>query len=127
MLEITGDNVTKIKFGNKNGNSLAVNQIFCNYFFRFLTGYTGSDEIAYFGYVDNYDNPVNRTMVLQITRTALNMTGDIYASGNIGFGVAPSITYKRNVNGSINATSYYNNGTLIDFIHTLLKIMLIHH
>ena len=54
-------------------------------------------------------------MVLQITRTALNMTGDIYASGNIGFGVGPSITYKCNVNGSVNATSYYNNNNLIDF------------
>ena len=87
----------------------------CNYFFRFLTGYTGSDEIAYFGYVDNYDNPVNRTMILQITRTALNMTGDIYASGNIGFGVGPSTTYKCNVNGSVNATSYYNKNNFNRF------------
>jgi hypothetical protein len=42
-----------------------------------LTAETGSSEVAYFGYVDSYDDPINRTMVLQITRTALNMTGDI--------------------------------------------------
>ena len=44
-------------------------------------------------------------MVLGITRTVLNMTGDIYATGNIGFGVSPSLTYKCDINCSINATS----------------------
>ena len=44
--------------------------------------------------------------------STLNMTGDIYNSGNTGIGVAPSTTYKLNVNGSINSTSLYQNGTL---------------
>jgi hypothetical protein len=78
-LELNMDNTYKIKFGHRD--VWAVNHIFTNWFFRFLTAYTASNEIAYFGYVDSYDNPINRTMVLQITRTDLNMTGNIGASG----------------------------------------------
>ena len=37
----------------------------------------------FFGYVHSYDDPVNRTMVLQIQRTDLNMTGNIGASGSL--------------------------------------------
>lgn len=115
MLEIARLDVSanKIKFGHEG--RYAVNQLFCNFFFRFITSHTASDEIAYFGYVDSYEDPLNRTMVLGITRTTLNMTGDIYASGNVGIGVSASATYKCNINGSLNATSFFQNGTQIDF------------
>jgi hypothetical protein len=45
--------------------------------------------LAYFGYCDSYEDPTTRIMVLGITKKALNMTGDIYATGNVGFGVSP--------------------------------------
>ncbi len=37
----------------------------------------------FFGYVDSYDDRLNRTMVLGITRTDMNMTGNITATENI--------------------------------------------
>jgi hypothetical protein len=36
-------------------------------------------------------------------------------SGNVGIGITTAITYKLNVNGSLNSTSFYQNGILIDF------------
>ena len=48
-----------------------------------MTSHSNTNEIAFFGYVHSYDDPVNRTMVLQIPRTDLNMTGNIGASGNL--------------------------------------------
>ncbi len=79
-LEIAGYNgwAYKLKFGHINRWS--TNQLFCTNYFRFLST---TDPIAYFGYVDSYDDPVNRTMVLEITRTNLNMTGNISATGNM--------------------------------------------
>ena len=126
FLEIFSDNSNpiKIKFGHQvYPNLFQVNHLICSYLFRFLTSNTATNEIAYFGYLDNYETPTiaNRVMVLGITRTALNMTGDIYNTGNTGIGVAPSTTYKLNVNGSINSTSLYQNGTLIDFNTYALK------
>ena len=47
-----------------------------------MTAYTGSDEIAYVGYVESCDDPINKTMVLAIARSKLEMTGNIIASGN---------------------------------------------
>jgi len=83
-LEVGGFNaaVNKVKFGHMNRWS--TNQLFCSIFFRFLSA--EPNIIAYFGYVDSYDDPVNRTMVLEITRTSLNMTGNITASGTISEG-----------------------------------------
>ncbi len=52
------------------------------YFLQILTAYTGSDEIAYVGYVESCDDPINKTMVLAIARSKLEMTGNIIASGN---------------------------------------------
>ena len=76
-----GFNDIRLKIGH--ADRWGPNHLFCNAFYRFLTSYTLSNEVAYFGYVDSYDNPVNRTMVLQITRTDLNMTGNIGASGSL--------------------------------------------
>ena len=66
-------------------------------------------------------------MRVSISTTGVYMLNDLQTDGNIGFGVAPSATYKLNVNGSINATSYYNNNNLIDFNSYAIKLMLIVH
>ena len=42
-------------------------------------------------------------------------------SGNVGINTNASIGYKLNVNGSINSTSLFQNGTQIDFSSYLLK------
>ena len=94
ILELS-DGTQKVKFGSRtSAGNLGLNHIITNVWFRFIS--TDANLIAYFGYITNYDLPTQaeRVMILEITRTALNMTGDIYASGNIGFGVAPSLTYK---------------------------------
>ena len=54
-------------------------------------------------------------MILSIYRTGVYILTDLQTDGNIGFGVAPSALYKCNIAGSINSTSLYQSGTLIDF------------
>jgi hypothetical protein len=46
-----------------------------------------------------------------------NNTNNLYntASGSVAIGTTATATYKLNVNGSLNSTSLYQNGTLIDF------------
>jgi hypothetical protein len=61
-IEITGG--YRMKIGHVG--RWAANHYFCDTFMRFLSSQTASNEIAYFGYVDSYDDPVNRTMVLGI-------------------------------------------------------------
>ena len=68
ILEIKNSYLTPVKFKIGHYGRWAANQIFCDGFFRFLTSHTLSNEVAYFGYVDNYDDPINRTMVLQINQ-----------------------------------------------------------
>ncbi len=87
MLELA-ETTFKLKFGSwTNAGYLGVNHILCNNYFRFLT--TSAPAIAYFGYITNYDltTSAEREMVLEITRTALNMTGNGYFTGNFGIGV----------------------------------------
>jgi hypothetical protein len=104
----------KIKFGCFSANaSQGANQIFTTTCFRMLSADT-YNEILELGYVSNYDDPSPRTYVMLVTRTALTMTGDGSFSGNFAIGTTPG-TYKLNVNGSINSTSFYQNGTLINF------------
>ena len=47
---------------------------------------------------------------MTISSTGVNVNNDLGVSGNVGIGVAPA-TYKLNVNGSLNATSLFLNGT----------------
>ena len=68
--------IRTIYFGHET--RFGINNIFSNYFYRFLTSYTGTNDIAHFGYVDSYDTPTLRTLVLKITRDDLNMNGDLY-------------------------------------------------
>jgi hypothetical protein len=117
ILELTGDSITNIrlKFGNKNTSNFAVIQVFSTWFFRFLTAYTASNEIAYFGYVDSYDDPINRTMVLQITRTDLNMTGNIGASGSLNISGTTKLNNSATLISSLNvsgATILNNSNTI---------------
>ena len=115
FLEIT-DTINKLKIGSRtDAGYISTNHIICNTFMRFMSA--NPTTIAYFGYITNYElmTVAERVMILEITRTALNMTGDIYASGNFGVGVAPSALFKCNIAGSINSTALYQSGTLIDF------------
>jgi hypothetical protein len=72
-----------------------------------MTAYTGSDEIAYFGYEYNYDDPIIITMVLAITRSKLEMTDNMIASVSLNisgvttFNNATSILSSLNVSGNI--------------------------
>jgi hypothetical protein len=97
----------KIKFGHSN--LWSTNQLFCNRQFRFLTSETATSNIAFFGYIDSYDNPVNRTMILAITRTSCDMTGNITATKVIN---APIINASSNFNiNSVNINNWLFNST----------------
>jgi hypothetical protein len=47
---------------------------------------------------------------MTISSSGVNVNNDLGVSGNVGIGVAPA-TYKLNVNGSLNATSLFINGS----------------
>ena len=103
----------RIKIGSRVvGNTLTGNNIVCDYTIRAVSA-DSVGELFQVGSVPDYNSGV-RTWYFLITKTALSMTGDGYFTGNFGIGVAPA-TYKCNVNGSLNSTSLYQNGTLIDF------------
>jgi hypothetical protein len=48
---------------------------------------------------------------MTISSSGVNVNNDLGVTGNVGIGVAPSATYKLNVNGSLNATSVLVNGS----------------
>jgi hypothetical protein len=51
---------------------------------------------------------------MTISSSGVNVNNDLGVSGNIGFGVAPSATYKVNVNGDINCSGAFRvNGVAI--------------
>ena len=50
-----------------------------------------------------------------INRGNENIVMFINGSGNVGIGTTTNLTHKLNINGSLNSTSLYQNGTLIDF------------
>ena len=106
-----------MKFGHI-GRS-AANQIFCDSFIRIMTSYTGSNEIAYFGYVDSYDDPINRTMVLQITRTDLNMTGNIGASGKLNVSGTTILNNAATCISSLNVSGITTLSNTTNIIGTL--------
>ena len=53
------------------------------------------------------------TTRMTISSSGVNINDDLGVSGNVGIGVAPSATYKVNVNGTLNATSVLVNGSAI--------------
>ena len=66
-------------------------------FMRFLSAHTLSNEIAHFGYVDNYDNPLLRTTVLKITKDEMEMDGDLYLNKmNLSSSVGVYLSGKSN-------------------------------
>jgi hypothetical protein len=108
---ITG---ARVRFGSKTANTAqAVNSLFSTDEFRIISA-DAAFNLFTVAYVSNYDDPTPRTYVFFISRTALSMVGDGSFSGNLAVGTTPG-TYKCNINGSLNSTSFYQNGTLIDF------------
>ena len=103
----------KIKWGNINTN-FGCNKAVCNGPFR-LYSVPLSNIITTFHDITDYDTPTYNTIRVSISTTGVYILNDLQTDGNIGFGVAPSTTYKCNINGSVNATSYYNNNNLKDF------------
>ena len=115
-LEIRGtSNYNKIKFGatTSTGGVYCANRLYTTAPVRFLSTFNTStgNEIGSFWKIDNYDDPVNATQYFSISTDGTSIIGSL----NIGSTITLSTTYKCNIDGSVNATSYYNNNNLIDF------------
>ena len=95
----------RIKIGHSD--RWLLNHIFCGAFFRFLTSRTIGNELAYFGYVDSYDDPLVRTMVLKITRDSLEMDGDIYVN-NLANKSSPRGLYLSGITISSTISNFFN-------------------
>jgi hypothetical protein len=66
----------------------------------------------------NYSNISTNKPDLTLYNSWTKIVNDIYTTitaGNVAIGSSSTATYKLNVAGSLNATSIYNNGTLINF------------
>jgi hypothetical protein len=104
----------KLRFGSQTANTnLSVNIMTASRGLRFLSS-DATNTLFNVGWIADYNDPQPRNYIFFISRTALTMIGDGSFSGNFAIGTTPG-TYNLNVNGSINSTSFYQNGTLIDF------------
>jgi hypothetical protein len=88
-----------IQFGTTNGNNLTL--VDTNGFFS--TSATAGDMVL---------RSINNLLILSGTGTP-SIT--INAANYVGIGTAASATYILNVDGSINSTSLWQNGTQMDF------------
>ena len=85
----------QFKFGHEE--RWPINHMFSLTFMRFLSAYTLTNEIAHFGYVDSYDNPLLRTTVLKITKDEMEMDGDLYLNKmNLSSSVGVYLSGKSN-------------------------------
>ena len=77
------------------------------------TGANGADRIRL--KAGNIAFDTYSTLTPSGSRNTENIVMLINENGNVGIGTTTNLSYKLNVNGSINSTSLYQNGTLIDF------------
>ncbi len=104
----------KIRWGSSQTSPAGANRSFCTVPFRFLS-VPENNIITTFHDINNYDTPTISTLRVSFSTTGVYILNNLNVDGNIGFGISPSSTYKCNINGSVNALSYYNNDILINF------------
>jgi len=112
--EIKAGGTFKIRWGSSQTSIAGANRSFCTVPFRFLA-VPENNIITTFHDINNYDTPTISTIRVSFSTTGVYILNNLNVDGNIGFGISPSSTYKCDINGSLNSTSFYQNGTLIDF------------
>jgi len=83
--------------------------------------YASSNIVTNNNFIENGINLINKYLTIStasqvfLSNIGGVITENLTINSNLGIGITASSAYSLNVNGSFNATSIYNNGSLIDF------------
>ena len=83
--------------------------------------YASSNIVTNNNFIENGINLINKYLTIStasqvfLSNIGGVITENLTINSNLGIGITASSVYSLNVNGSFNATSIYNNGSLIDF------------
>jgi len=127
--------LSKLTGGPLNGNliinsNLAIGTSSISSGYRLTIGgsvYSSSNIVANSNFIENGVSLINKYLsISQASQVFLSNIGGIISSNltinsNLGIGIIASSDYNLNVSGSLNATSIYNNGVLIDFSTYAIK------